>query len=441
MGPVRYGRGGGMAEEKRDLLDEVIDIQKDLRAIQSPLDAVVGALDSESAPQEPEWDPSAYKERPRANALRCIRCTTGSPEACSACMDACPVGAISVEGDAVTIGPSCRKCGVCLAVCPTEALADRTHTPKRLYDRIAKAAGAYERCYVTCTRALGRNPEPNEIVLPCVAALGPETLFAVMCDYPNVSVYLPFGVCDRCRTTTGEAAYVDHIGTAEAWSGRSMGLEMDADALEHKMKRSYERSQFVDGLVGAGKRMLATTSVAGAGAAAVARRVQNHAKRLNAINRQLDKMVGPTNAQRRRRTLTQRRQLLLGALQRRPKLASRIAHEVPVCDSSLCTMCGECAKACPLNACAVDETGHFSVADVYCASCGACVLACREGALAMRPGEPAELLVPDDEAKSRAEEAKRQKEEVARLKEEGRRKLDRALDFLERLDTDDGEGS
>ncbi len=428
-----------MAEDKRDFLDTVIDIQKDLKALQNPLDAVVDALDPEAESQEPEWNPSLYKEKPRVSNQRCLRCASGKASVCSACVEVCPADAISFEDNKMSVADTCLKCGLCLSACPTEALTDRQHMGKRLYDQIAKIAGAYERCYLTCTRALGRNPLENEVVLPCVGVIPVEVLFAVLTDYPNLWVYLPFGICDKCRTTTGEAAYIDHIDQAEQWTGKSIGLEMDEDAIDHKLKRSYERSQFVNSLVGAGKRAITSVNPMLSGAQALARRISDHSKRINALNRQLDQMVGATNVQKRRRVLTQRRQLVLGAIQKHNALAQNIEHRIPVCDSSKCTMCDDCAKVCALSACAIDDAGHFSVTDVHCIGCAACVRVCPEGALEMQLGDPADLLIPDEGARARAEKIQRQREEVARLKSEGRKKLNQVLDYLESLDTSEDE--
>ena len=44
--------------------------------------------------------------------------------ACGACIDECPVGAIS-EGDIYVIDPDlCTDCGACAEVCPTESIVE-----------------------------------------------------------------------------------------------------------------------------------------------------------------------------------------------------------------------------------------------------------------------------------------------------------------------------
>jgi len=42
--------------------------------------------------------------------------------ACGTCVDACPFGALSLEGDVVTVNDQCTFCGACVDVCPAEAL-------------------------------------------------------------------------------------------------------------------------------------------------------------------------------------------------------------------------------------------------------------------------------------------------------------------------------
>ena len=43
---------------------------------------------------------------------------------CGACVDSCPVNALSMEGDKVKVdNETCVNCGACIGNCPVEALS------------------------------------------------------------------------------------------------------------------------------------------------------------------------------------------------------------------------------------------------------------------------------------------------------------------------------
>lgn len=86
-------------------------------------------------------------------------------------------------------------------------------------------------------------PRENEVVVACVGDITAETWFSVLADYPNVSVYLPLGVCDKCRNTGGEDILGEAIATAEEWAGTGMGLEVDPKSLKCHKLREYERKE------------------------------------------------------------------------------------------------------------------------------------------------------------------------------------------------------
>lgn len=229
-----------MAQE-HDLFDDIIEISKGFDFLKNPLGGVTDALD----PSAPQWNPADYKERPRGNTIPCLTCKN-EKSGCTACMDVCPVNAIEVEEDAIEILDSCRKCGLCAAACPTEAIISPRLAPKNLYDDIVSAATSHETAYVTCTRALKRMPRENEVVVACVGDITAETWFSVLADYPNVSVYLPLGVCDKCRNTGGEDILGEAIAKAEEWSGTGMGLEVDPKSLKCHKRREYERKEYME---------------------------------------------------------------------------------------------------------------------------------------------------------------------------------------------------
>lgn len=418
--------------EKRDLLDDIIDIQKDWTAVKNPLGNLADALAAEPG-SEPEWDPSRYKWRPRASTTSCMSCLTSDPSACIRCVDVCPVGAIEVTGNSIHVSDACRKCGLCVAACPVEAFSDMHHSAHQMYEQIAKAAGSYRHAYVTCTRALGRLPEENEVLLPCVGCVPTEVWFSILCDFPNVSVYLPMGVCDRCRTVTGEDAYGEAIGLAEQLSGRGVGLVADESELDHQKLRSAERREFVSNIAKAGASAASMANPLLAGAKSITQRLQEHSRQINSLQNSLEKMCGSQTTQRRKRVIPPKRQLVMGALQKHPTLAGNFAVSAPVCDTSLCSMCGDCVKVCPTRAIDLDNRGHVTVEASYCIGCGACVRACASRALAMEPTDPKALVVPDADAEEARRELEKQRAEVERLKKQGKRQLQRGLDLLDEV--------
>ncbi len=420
--------------QKRDMIDDIIDISKGLGALKDPFGGVTDALMGTVSPDKPHWNPADYKERPRANTIPCLRCKhEGS--SCRACTNACPVNAIEFEDGAIEIMDTCRKCGLCVAACPTEAFNTQRLQPKKLYDEVAKAAAAYETAYVTCTRALKRLPRDNEVVVACVGDITAETWFSILADYPNVSVYLPLDSCEGCRNAQGEELLGEAIATAEEWLGAGMGLEVEASALTCVKRREFERKEYMDKIMRTTGLTVSKLNPATAAVTTVAQRLRDHTKKLSAIERTLSAATG-TTTQRRRRVLTQSRQLLLSVLQSRPELAENIRVQVPECDFAKCTMCGDCVEACPLRACDLVDAGRFALEATYCVGCGLCAEVCEPRALTMVERDAHDLVLPDPEAKQGTLEAVAGSVtgmDAGKLAAEAKKGLSTVLDQVEKL--------
>lgn len=420
--------------QKRDFLDDLIDIQTDWKAIQNPLGSLANSLTGEPA-DEPTWNPADWKERPRANTIPCTSCKTKDDSFCTRCQDVCPTDAIEFDEGAIELADTCRKCGLCTAVCPSECFSTQKTSARKLYQRICTAATSHEEAYVTCTRALGRIPEENEVVLPCIGDVPVEVWFAVLVEYPNVSVYLPLDICTRCRTTTGEARLTDAISQAETWAGKPMNLEVDDSALNHEIRRSWQRKEFVNSALKTGANLVGGVSRPASALQAVTAKLDLHSKQIIALQQSLDRMCGERTTQSKRRILTARRQIMLSALQKAPELAPNIKPTRPVADTSVCTLCGACEDVCPVHALDLTEDGHVRIEAAYCTECGACVDACSAHALAMEAFDAQELVVVPDEPTE--EEIRKKTERAAQaelLKQKSKEKLDKGLDMLEKLD-------
>ena len=343
-----------MAQE-HDLFDDIIEISKGFDFLKNPLGGVTDALD----PSAPQWNPADYKERPRGNTIPCLTCKN-EKSGCTACMDVCPVNAIEVEEDSIEILDSCRKCGLCAATCPTEAIISPRLAPKNVYDDIVSAATSHETAYVTCTRALKRMPRENEVVVACVGDITAETWFSVLADYPNVSVYLPLGVCDKCRNTGGEDILGEAIAKAEEWSGTGMGLEVDPKSLKCHKRREYERKEYMEKIARTTGLTVTKLNPATAALASVTQKLKAHRHQITQLERTLNTMCGTTTT-KRRRSLTHGRQLVLSTLQNHPELAQNMQVSTPECDFDKCTSCGECVNVCPTFACDLVGSGRFAL--------------------------------------------------------------------------------
>lgn len=417
--------------QQHDLFDDIIDISKGLSALKNPLGGVTDALMGGEGDGTPHWNPADYKDKPRANSIPCLVCNY-EKSSCTACMDACPVNAIEIEDYSIDIKDSCRKCGLCVSVCPTEAFVTPRLTPKKLYDAIAGAAAAYNTAYVTCTRALRRMPRENEVVVACIGDVPPEVWFSVMADYPNVSVYLPLDICERCRTTTGEEVLGDSIATAEEWAGTGLGLEVDAKQLKCVKRREYERKEFMDNIMKTTGLAVSKLNPATAAVASVTQRLRDHSKKISELEKTLKAACG-TTTQKRRRVLIQRRQLVLSTLQEHPELAKNIQVSTPECDFEKCTACGDCVKKCPTHATDLLGSGRFTVEPAYCVGCGLCVEVCEEHALKMVEHDASDLVMADPDAQKKAADAAKTRAEIAKTKEEGKKVLTRVLDSVEKM--------
>ena len=417
--------------EQHDLFDDLIDISKGLGALKDPLNGVTDALMGTVDPQAPQWNPSDYKERPRANTIPCLVCKD-QRSTCRRCLDVCPVDAIEIEDGGIDVLDSCRKCGLCVSACPTEAFNASRIQPKKLYDDVAAAATSHETAYVTCTRALRRRPRENEVLIACVGDVTTETWFSILADYPNVSVYLPLDICTKCRNSQGEEMLGDAIATAEEWAGTGMGLEVDPHDLKCKKRREFERKEFMENIARSTGLTVSKLNPATAAVMSVAQRLQNHANKISNLEYTLSEACGVTT-QKRRRILTQGRQLLLSTLQEYPGLAKNVRVSTPECDFDKCVACGECVKACPTYACDLVGSGRFTLEPTYCVGCGLCVDVCANHALKLVEHDAADLVVPDPDAERKAAEAKRAHEEAKKMKAEAKKKISHALDQVEKL--------
>ena len=415
-----------------DFLDELIGLQKDFQNIMGDISDetafVRGATEEESS--EPVWTPSDYKVVPKGNSAMCVRCKK-EDASCDLCLQVCPTDSIYFDDDgALEIKGDCRKCGLCVAACPTDALVSSMHAPKMLYDKICKAAEANEMVYVTCTRALGHVPEAAQVVVPCVGAISAEVWYSILCEYGNVAIYLPRGICDKCRTTTGEECYTDAISLGEQWSGETVDLVEHERDMILEVDHQAERKAFVNGSL---KSLGMTASKVNPLTAKLARgaeKLAKHSKQITELQKSLDRLAGAKSSENKKRVLTNTRQLMLVALANHPDTAGNILLDAPRATEK-CDGCGECADACPMNAIDIVE-GGIHVLTTHCVACALCSDICPLDAIEFVEIDGNRLIVDDPETKKKVEADEKAKQEQAEAREKAKKYGQKMINMLEK---------
>lgn len=93
--------------------------------------------------------------------------------ACTRCLDLCPTGAITPNGDAVAIDPYiCAGCGACAAVCPSGAVRYEDPAPEDVFARLRNLAAAYQQAGGQLPRLLVHDPDHGGEVIRLAARYG-----------------------------------------------------------------------------------------------------------------------------------------------------------------------------------------------------------------------------------------------------------------------------
>lgn len=326
------------------------------------------------------------QERPpiTVDAWQCLRARDKS-SACDACVSACPVNAITLEGGVQVDGDACIRCGLCLHRCPAGVFDGRDGVYKLL--NCATQIVDHEVIELACSA----HPE---------AAIGAKDVDAVIS-------------ANSCLSTFSASAYIGLL----ALGVKQVRLRLDAcrecplGALHGEIARELETTQTLLEPLGLGeavveaeepegghKRPLYTTTNP-----PVSRRgfFQTLARqRVVAVE---DIQPANTPQIEGERSAPRERRRLVNALHyvAQQGTATQIGVEgftrLGVVDG--CTACGLCARVCPTGALTFEQTDdHYEVifSAAQCTDCGICINFCQPGVL-QRYGPPSydDVLAPE----------------------------------------------
>ena len=343
---------------------------------------------------------------------------------CRRCAEACPTGAILVEGNDLAVAPErCVGCGTCATVCPTAALESKKPDDKELLRAAVAAMQANDGAAVIMDAAMQEAAEgkydPAKVVV--VKSLGrvDESLIAVLAAGGATSVALVAGPAEGSVAGAGSGEGTTAEGNAEATEAaeiaETVGAAPDRAAqlvrdtavllletwgsdvsvkLTTKLPRSVRRSEPAEFDTGRRGFFSSMRDEARAAAAITAEHVVR--EKLGAEEPEEPKFAKVSDDGTLPHFLPERRGRLLLALSnlREPEdimIDTRLFGHV-IIDGEKCTSCQMCATFCPTEAirkfgdAAAAETGKPFGIDHYtgrCVQCHCCEDICPTGALTL----------------------------------------------------------
>ncbi len=275
---------------------------------------------------------------------------------CSNCLDICPTGAITPEGDHVAVDPNiCAGCGACSAVCPSGAISYDAPAPGTLFRRMHHMAEAYRKAGGTAPRLLVHDAEhgtemislaarfdrglPGDVIPMAVDALAgfghAEMLAALASGFAKVDILL--------APKTERAALDREVALASAMLGATHVRLLDL----------ADPTALPEALYGGAAPALTTPILPLGGRREVTRLA------LRSLRTDADAPI---------------------------PLPETAPYGAVLVDTDACTMCLACAGLCPAGALGDNpETPQLRFQEDACLQCGLCANVCPENAITPQP--------------------------------------------------------
>ncbi len=276
---------------------------------------------------------------------------------CTRCLDICPTGAISPDGDHVTVDPMiCAGCGACSSLCPSGAIKYDAPPASHLVTRIRTLAEAYRAAGGEAPRLLVHDEDhgaemialsarfgrglPADVIplaVPALAGFGhAEMLAALASGFAGVTV-LPSPRTER-DPITREIALAAAMGGAD----RLALLDVDTpDAMSDALHAEPARATDVSPVLLMGDR------------------------------RQVARLAAKA---------------LIPGQDSPVSLPEGAPYGAVLVDTDKCTLCLSCVSLCPSGA-LIDnpDMPQLRFQEDACLQCGVCASACPETAIALEP--------------------------------------------------------
>lgn len=324
---------------------------------------------------------------------------------CRRCTDICPVNALDVSGNEITLSvSSCIGCGACCVVCPTKALVfakpSDAELDERAYESLRSTNGT---AVFACARiASKRIADPSTYAeVPCLSRID-EAAIVIAASRGAREVLLVDGDCSSCKYGACSSITDETLAYARSLlSTHGPGVQIRRlTGFPEKLRSSTPSEN-----AGTSRRAFFSEAVGVARDTAIAAAKTTVENELGITDGEaaIGERLRVTESGSLPRISVQRHDDILNALDRMgvhadATIESRLFAVVSV-DEVRCNSCGMCAMFCPTGALVRDkpkELGdpmrylEFSACD--CVQCNLCKDVCWKSALTLTPTVPADEL-------------------------------------------------
>jgi len=274
---------------------------------------------------------------------------------CTRCLDACPTGAITPNGDSVSIDPMiCAGCGACSSLCPSGAITYDAPPTDALIRRIQTLAKAY-------LDAGGTHPR-----LLVVDAHGAEMIrLAARFDRGLPAAMIPL-----------EVAALNTFGHAEILAARAAGF-LDVSLLPGPgtdMEVQMREIALAEAIAPGGARMLRASEP------------EAFCDELYAERALPAAVETPQRPMGTRRQITRQAALALTPADTQLPLPEGAPYGAVLVNQDACTLCLSCVSLCPSGALGDNpDLPQLRFQEDACLQCGLCANVCPEDAITYEP--------------------------------------------------------
>ncbi|MBU2358192.1 MAG: 4Fe-4S binding protein [Alphaproteobacteria bacterium] len=276
--------------------------------------------------------------------------------ACTNCLDLCPTGAITPDGDHVTVDPLiCAGCGACSAVCPSGAISFDAPPVEAVFTRLTTLAATYRKAGGTAPRLLVHDADHGAEMIRLAARFGRGLPADV----------IPLEVAALAAFGHAEAVAALGTGFADVAVLLSPRTETEAPVLEAALANAI-----------AGREAMVLLDMTDPDA------LSDHL---------YDTTAGPVVKTPTLQIGTRRQITRLAARTLQPQaevieLPADAPYGAVLVDTYACTLCLACVSLCPSGALGDNpDLPQLRFQEDACLQCGLCANICPEDAITLEP--------------------------------------------------------